>query len=202
MTSPTSQSSSSNTSTPGCPATYDRDGRATPFCRARYLVPPGFKLPRGDTDQPHNSACCHIFHVVLTGGVWGPEDLQDRNRRRRKKGNCTRPRRDPYGRRRRSFQFLRRQQRFTSRASQDRGALPGPIHSLRQRHRREASSPTRRAAPGRANRAAWCPRPPRYVYGPARRREIRRRRWTEHGVEALQQLILNTPALGHRRARR
>ena len=57
----------------GRPATYDRDGRATPFCRARYLVPPGFKLPRGRKyDQPHNSGTPPYFSRCFDWRSVGP----------------------------------------------------------------------------------------------------------------------------------
>ena len=46
----------------GRPLTYDRDGRAQLFCRARYIVPPGFPIPRGRKyDQPNNSGTPPYF---------------------------------------------------------------------------------------------------------------------------------------------
>jgi len=41
---------------------YEREGRRVPFCRVRYLVPPGFKLPRGRKyDQPGDSGTPPYF---------------------------------------------------------------------------------------------------------------------------------------------
>ena len=46
----------------GRPLTYDRGGRATPFCRARYLMPQGFPAPRGRKyDQPKASGTPPYF---------------------------------------------------------------------------------------------------------------------------------------------
>jgi hypothetical protein len=46
----------------GHPLTYERDGRALPFCRARYLAPPGFPLPRKRKyDQPNDSGTPPYF---------------------------------------------------------------------------------------------------------------------------------------------
>jgi hypothetical protein len=46
----------------GRPLTYMRGGKAVQFCRARYLVPPGFPLPRGRKyDQPANSGTPPYF---------------------------------------------------------------------------------------------------------------------------------------------
>jgi hypothetical protein len=56
--------------------TYERDGRQIPFCRARYLTPPGFKKPRERKyDQPTNSGTPPYFprsfdwQQVNRGGV-------------------------------------------------------------------------------------------------------------------------------------
>ena len=47
---------------PGRPETYQREGVARPFCRARYLVPEGAALPRGRKyDQPHHSGTPPYF---------------------------------------------------------------------------------------------------------------------------------------------
>ncbi|MGA7713921.1 MAG: AAA family ATPase [Rhizomicrobium sp.] len=60
----------------GNPVTYLRDGRALHFCRARYLVPPGFPVPRGRKyDQPANSGTppyfplCYDWQQVGRGNV-------------------------------------------------------------------------------------------------------------------------------------
>jgi hypothetical protein len=46
----------------GCAVTYERGGHAVPFCRVRYLTPPGFPLPRGRRyDQPGDSGTPPYF---------------------------------------------------------------------------------------------------------------------------------------------
>lgn len=46
----------------GMPLTFIRDGNPQLFCRARYLAPPGFPLPRGRKyDQPSNSGTPPYF---------------------------------------------------------------------------------------------------------------------------------------------
>jgi hypothetical protein len=51
---------------PGRPETYQRDGVARPFCRARYLVREGAALPRGRKyDQPHHSGTPPYFSLAF-----------------------------------------------------------------------------------------------------------------------------------------
>lgn len=49
----------------GRPITYEKDGVAHPFCRARYLTIPGYPLPRGRKyDQPADSGTPPYFATI------------------------------------------------------------------------------------------------------------------------------------------